>query len=273
MAKLGQNHFNLFLFSYMNGNRYEGNRNSSSLHSRMCNKNCTVLSRTQRKHLEEHPQEWQERNHFRNPCSCGPKPMTWRSFEASLVPVLQNSLRGSAASRLSLFGYILYEEGTQKFRAKPKRRIRPKQIGRRQIHQLVKERRLLRTSWRKATEKEKEGLRNLWDQIKASFAHLRRAGRILKRRSRKEKARASFLKDPFRYAYSLLEEGRFGNLRTTEQELEDFIQSQLSDSLEDVPLGPPGYVPQPPEPSSLIDTSPPKWSKVKHVINGIPYRV
>lgn len=159
----------------------------------MCNKNCTVLSRTQRKHLEEHPQERQERNHSRKPGSCGPKPVTWRSFEASLVPVLQNSLRGSAASRLSLFGYILYE-----FRAKPKRRIRPKQIGRRQreIHQLVKERRLLCTSWRKATEKEKEGLRNLWDQIKASLAHLRRAERILKRRSRKEKAREAFSRIP-----------------------------------------------------------------------------
>lgn len=43
---------------------------------------------------------------------------------------------------------------------------------------------------------------------------------------RKEKARAGFLKDPLRYACSLLEKNRSGKLRNTEQELEDLIHAE-----------------------------------------------
>ncbi len=68
-----------------------------------------------------------------------------------------------------------------------------------------------------------------------------------------------------------------------EQELEDHITTQISDSLREIPLGM-GNVPRPPEPSTQFDTSPPKWSEVKQVVehvravlaagpNGVPYRV
>lgn len=48
-------------------------------------------------------------------------------------------------------------------------------------------------AWRKAEDQEKEGLKNLWNQIKARLADLRRAERIRKCRNHKEKARLSFL--------------------------------------------------------------------------------
>lgn len=85
----------------------------------------------------------------------------------------------------------------------------------------MKERRLLRKSWRKADENEKEGLKVLWDQIRSRLATLRRAERIRKRRGKKEKDRVSFFRDPFKYARSLLEEKKSGRLETTEQELEE----------------------------------------------------
>lgn len=99
----------------------------------------------------------------------------WSNFETSLVPVLQNSLKGSLASKLKLSGHILYEEGSQRLRTKPKRRTRLKEIGRRErvINQLVKVHCLLRKSWRKAKEEEQEALKNVWEQIKSRHAYLR----------------------------------------------------------------------------------------------------
>lgn len=199
-------------------------KQSSSLHNRMSNITCPAPGSTQRKHQEEHPQEEKERNHSRNPESCGCMD-AWSNFETSLVPVLQSSPKGSLASKLKLSGHILYEEGSQRLGTKPKRRTRLKEIGRRErvIDQLVKVHCLLRKSWRKAKEEEREALKNVWEQIKSRHANLRRAESIRKRRGWKEKARASFPRDPVWYVCSLLEEDRSETLRTTEQELEGSI--------------------------------------------------
>lgn len=109
-------------------------------------------------------------------------------------------------------------------------------------------------------------MKNLWNQIRARLAHLRRAERIRKRESRREKARTSFLRDPFKYARGLLKEKKSGTLQASEQELEDYIRDHLGDSQRECPLGSPGHVPRPPEPSSLFDTGPPKWTEVRQVV-------
>lgn len=76
---------------------------------------------------------------------------------------------GSMTSMLGMFGHIVYEEGTQKFATKPKRRTSPKQSRRweRKMAQLVKERCLLQKG------QEKKGLKNPWEQIKSRLTHLR----------------------------------------------------------------------------------------------------
>ena len=87
-----------------------------------------------------------------------------------------------------------------------------------------------------------------------------------------------------KYARSLLEENKTGTLQVTKQELEQHIKDQLSDNLRAKPLGSPGHVPRPPEPSTEFDTSPPRWAEVKQAIeraraasapgpNGVPYKV
>ncbi|KAK7910435.1 hypothetical protein WMY93_015119 [Mugilogobius chulae] len=141
-------------------------------------------------------------------------------------------------------------EARDRFGELQQRKAAPIQQGRREreILKLVKERRLLRKSWRKASDNEKEGLKNLWNQLRGRLAQLRRAERIRKRRSRKEKARAKFFQDPFKYARSLLEEKRSGILSTTEEELAEYIAAATSDSQRNTSLGPPGYLPQPQTP-------------------------
>lgn len=107
-------------------------------------------------------------------------------------------------------------------------------------------------------------MKSLWTKIKERLAHLRRAERIKKGRSHREKARTCFFRDPFKYTCSLLEEKKSGTLQTTKQELERYIKDQLSDNLRAKPLGSPGYVPHPPD--SSTDTSPPRWSEVQQAM-------
>ncbi|KAJ8375377.1 hypothetical protein SKAU_G00059570 [Synaphobranchus kaupii] len=194
----------------------------------------------------------------------------WRCFEQSVHPILQNLLAGSTTVKLNLFGNIIYEEGKERFGEMHQKKNTPKQKGRRETEtfKLVKERRLLRKAWRKSEEHEKEDLKALWDQLKARLANLRRAERIRKRRSRKEKARASFFRDPFKYARGLLKEKKSGKLETTAEELQNHIKEQLGDSSRNIPLGSPRHVPRPPEVASQFDTSPPKWTEIKQVIEN-----
>ncbi|KAL6466887.1 hypothetical protein MHYP_G00246910 [Metynnis hypsauchen] len=184
----------------------------------------------------------------------------WRSFDQDLHIILGKSLQGSVTTKLNLFGNIIYEEGKERFGERTGRKSTPREPGRREreIHNLVKERRSLRKAWRKAGDSEKEGLKALWAQIRTRLATLRRAERIRKRRSRKEKERAKFFQDPFKFARSLLEEKKNGKLEATAQELEEYMINQLSDHERNIPLGSPGHVPRPAEPESQFDTTPPR---------------
>lgn len=155
--------------------------------------------------------------------------------------------------------------------------------GRREkgIDDLVASRRQLRKRWRKAEESEKEGLKAVWDEIRRLLANLRRAEHIRRRRKRNEKERSSFFRNLFQHARGLLEEKTSGTLDISKEKLQEHIRIQYSDPARNNPLGSPGYVPRPSEPSALFDLSPPE---VRQVIqrarsasapgpNGIPYKL
>ncbi len=73
-----------------------------------------------------------------------------------------------------------------------------------------------------------------------------------------EKKRTSFLRDPYRFARELLDEKRSRKLDICKEELEQYFKSQYSDNRQTIPLGSPGYVPQPVLPTVPFDKSPPK---------------
>nr|XP_061841449.1 sodium- and chloride-dependent neutral and basic amino acid transporter B(0+)-like [Nerophis lumbriciformis] len=187
----------------------------------------------------------------------------WRRLDEHLSGLLQNALRGSVVAKLNLFGEILYEECSNRYGEVTIREttIKPKSRREKEIDDLVANRRQLRKVWRKAEESEKEGLKALWDEIKRRLTNLPRAERIRRRRKRKEKERSRFFRNPFRHARGLLEEKTSGTLDISKEELEEHIRAQYSDPARNNPIGSPGYVPRPAEPSALFDTSPPKLSK------------
>ncbi len=141
----------------------------------------------------------------------------WRKFDQNLHAILGKSLRGSVTAKLNLFGSVIYAEGKEQFGEVVRKKITAREPGRweREILRLVKERRLLTKAWRKAEESEKECMKALCGQLRERLATLRRAERIRRRRSRKEKERARFFRDPFRYAKGLLEEKKSGRLEAS----------------------------------------------------------
>ncbi|XP_038130124.1 uncharacterized protein LOC119776004 [Cyprinodon tularosa] len=192
----------------------------------------------------------------------------WRALDTYLIKTLQESLQGGAEAKLNRIGDIIYQTCKDRFgEIVSRQRSIQREKGRREkeILQLVQRRRQLRKSWRKATLVEKEGLKALWEEVRKRLALLRRAERIRKRSKRKQKERASFFKDPFKHARQLLEEKKTGKLETTREQLEQHVRKQYSDPQRNVPLGTPGYLLQPAQPTVEFNTMPPKLSEVRQV--------
>ncbi|KAG1932793.1 hypothetical protein F2P79_020826 [Pimephales promelas] len=213
--------------------------------------------------------------------------VAWRKLDFDLIKTLEGSLRGGAEAKLNTIGDIIYQTCKDRFgEIVPKQRTARREKGRREreILQLVQRRRQLRKNWRKATHAEREGLKVLWEEVRKRLAGLRRAERIRKRSQRKQKERANFFKDPFRHARQLLEEKKSGRLETTREKLEQHVKEHYSDPQRSIPLGTPGYVPQPAKPTAEFNIMPPKLNKVRQVVkkarsssapgpNGVPYKL
>lgn len=211
----------------------------------------------------------------------------WRALDTHLIKILEESLHGGAEAKLNQIGDIIYQTCKDRFgEIVPRQRTIRREKGRREkeILELVQRRRQLRKNWRKATQAEKEGLKALWEEVRKRLAMLRRAERIRKRSKRKQKERDSFFKDPFKHARQLLEEKKTGKLETTREQLEQHVREQCSDPQRSFPLGTPGYVPRPAQPTAEFNIMPPKLSEVRQVVekarsssapgpNGVPYKL
>ncbi|KAJ8417897.1 hypothetical protein AAFF_G00227400 [Aldrovandia affinis] len=109
----------------------------------------------------------------------------------------------------------------------------------------------------------------LWDKVKRKLASLQRSECIRKCRKRKEKERANFFNNPFKYARQLLEDEKSGKLEVTKEKLEQHIRGQYSDPARNNPLGPPGHVSRPAPPTSQFNIMLPKFCQVTQSIQSL----
>ncbi|MGH0138942.1 UNVERIFIED_CONTAM: hypothetical protein FKN15_068065 [Acipenser sinensis] len=130
----------------------------------------------------------------------------WNTVNTDLCFALER-LSGTVEKKLDKFGDIIYAYGSERFgveKRKEKVQTIPGKSRRQQeIERLVRERRQLRKQWRRAEQSQKEGLNLLQRVIKDKLATLRRAERLRKRYKKKERARANFYKDPFKFVKKL----------------------------------------------------------------------
>ena len=76
----------------------------------------------------------------------------------------------------------------------------------------------MKKQWRKDLEEEKEEINLLQAEITSRLSTLRRAENLRRRRKRKEHARSSFFKDPFKFVKSLFTKEKSGKLKTSKKD-------------------------------------------------------
>ncbi|MGH0144992.1 UNVERIFIED_CONTAM: hypothetical protein FKN15_057552 [Acipenser sinensis] len=142
----------------------------------------------------------------------------WNTVNTDLCFALER-LSGTVEKKLDKFGDIIYAYGSERFgveKRKEKVQTIPGKSRRQQeIERLVRERRQLRKQWRRAEQSQKEGLNLLQRVIKDKLATLRRAERLRKRYKKKERARANFYKDPFKFVKKLFTSEKNGTLKAS----------------------------------------------------------
>ncbi|KAJ8410484.1 hypothetical protein AAFF_G00193880 [Aldrovandia affinis] len=90
--------------------------------------------------------------------------------------------------------------------------IPPKSRRQQEIQRLVKQRRDLRKQWKRASVEERVGIDLLQTDLKGRLGRLRRAENLRTRRKRKERARTTFYKDPFRFVKGLFTKEKSSNI-------------------------------------------------------------
>ena len=209
----------------------------------------------------------------------------WKSIDEDLIAVLRG-LRGTAEGRLEVMADLIYNYGADRFGTREtKAKAAPiVNISRRQkeITQLIKERRQLRKSWKKASEVEKEGINFLQKDIKIKLASLRRAENLRKKRRNREKTRTRFYREPFKFVKSLFIKEKGGELKISKEALDEHIKTMYSDSGKNEMINIPPDIPLLEEIEHGMDIDPPRLKEVKLVVkkarnasapgpNGIPY--
>ncbi|KAK7912981.1 hypothetical protein WMY93_013192 [Mugilogobius chulae] len=218
----------------------------------------------------------------------------WEVIDKDLSSLLQN-LKGDVERRLEKMGEIVYTYGKERFgvrNKKPKSNEGqcPCRKSRRQVEidKLVKERRQLRKQWKKANNEERVGLGALQSDIKRRLSTLRRAESLRKQRKRKEHARASFYKNPFKFTKNLFLQEKSGVLKIPVKDIEEYLKDTYSEGLTLPDQSGLGLLPEGMPPLHPIvhemDTGPPTWKEIVNTVkrarsasapgpNGIPYRL
>ena len=198
----------------------------------------------------------------------------WETINRDLTSVLQR-MSGTVERKLDKMGDIIYSYGAERYGVRSKQGRLPalesKSRRQQEIDRLIRERRQLKKQWRK-------------QKIKSRLTTLRRAENLRKSRKKRERARSRFFKDPFKFVKTLFTKEKGGNLKTSSQELETYLERMCVDDKKHKQIAIPSDIPPIEEPEHQMDINPPKWREVEHAVkrarassapgpNGVPYRV
>ncbi|TWW71600.1 hypothetical protein D4764_16G0000970 [Takifugu flavidus] len=152
------------------------------------------------------------------------------------------------------------------------------------IHQLRKELRTLKTQFKRASDGDKQALKELYNILRKKLKTLRRAEWHRRRGRESARKRAAFIANPFRFSKQLLGDKRSGRLECSREEVNRFLQNTMSDPLRGQDLGPNRALISPAPPSAEFKLAEPSFKEVEEVIkaarsasspgpSGVPYLV
>nr|BAC82598.1 reverse transcriptase [Takifugu rubripes] len=152
------------------------------------------------------------------------------------------------------------------------------------IHQLRKELRTLKKQFKRASDGDKQALKELYNILRKKLKTLRRAEWHRRRGRERARKRAAFIANPFRFSKQLLGDKRSGRLECSREEVDRFLQNTMSDPLRGQDLGPNRALISPAPPSAEFKLAEPSLKEVKEAVmaarsssspgpSGVPYRV
>lgn len=127
---------------------------------------------------------------------------------------------------------------------------------------------------------EKGGIKLLQAESQCKFVTLRSAENLVRKHRSKERTRARFYKDPFKFVKSIFT-SESGKLSVSKIDLEKQLKRSCADSRHHEKIILPADMPPIHPPVHQLDTSPPRWSEVQKIVckaraslvpgpNGVP---
>lgn len=208
----------------------------------------------------------------------------WEKLEEQLVAKL-NTLIGKSTldHKLATYGDIVYATCRDILGVQQPKEKKPPQKSRRQrmMEDIRIQKKNLRKQMKTVSDTEREGLRELWQDLKTKHSALSKAEAARKKKSKRKKTHDRFFKDPFQFARALFEQPKSGILTVEKDVLEQHLKDTYSQPSNATPLNIPGLV-KPGRPTTPFKDNPPTLEEMRKVVtkaraksapgpNGIPY--
>jgi len=216
---------------------------------------------------------------------------SWMEFDDRVCEKLKVAqMNMPFQKRMEVHCDVVYEEAVRWFGIVEHKEVAPAVVHsnrrQKQFDTLVKERRILRKKLRRASSDiEKDGYKALLKDVADRLKKVRRAEARRKKQHERRKTNKSFKTDPFRTIKNVLSPNPAGELKCTQEELDDHLERTYGDPNRAVPLGVLEGLPErgedPEVPFNMKDVSKKEYmdvirkarSKSAPGNNGIPYLV
>ena len=177
---------------------------------------------------------------------------------------------GDVERKVLAFSAIVYNVAKERFgiNAPKKQKQGTKQPNRRQrqIEECRQCLRQLRKRYMSATEGEKLGLQHLREIQRDRLINLRKAEGFRRRRKARDRTRAAFTSNPYRFSKTLLGGEKSGRLECSKEDIEQYLAEVHSDPRREEQLGvSPRICPEDP-PTLLLDMKEPTWREIQEVV-------
>ncbi|TWW66935.1 hypothetical protein D4764_20G0009670 [Takifugu flavidus] len=190
----------------------------------------------------------------------------WLQFDEDVSNIIQATAKGDVDSRLQAMSTIIVSYGSERFGRIEKGNTETTSytMNRRsfKIHQLRKELRTLKKQFKRASDGDKQALKELYNILRKKLKTLRRAEWHRRRGRERARKRAAFIANPFRFSKQLLGDKRSGQLERSREEVDRFLQNTMSDPLRGQDLGPNRALISPAPPSAEFKLAEPSLKEV-----------
>jgi len=194
----------------------------------------------------------------------------WEQLDEDLEGILESVLAGSAERKIEAMAEMVYSVGLERFGEKPSGggRKRSEQPNRRERErrQIRKDLKALSNRWKRAEQSEKEALSKLREDLRTRLNSLSKAERTRKKRKERERRRAAFISNPFRFTKRMLGTKTSGKLTCSVEEVEDYLRITHGDSNRETEIGDLEELQDPQPPTQEMDCSEIKLAEVRAII-------